>query len=61
MATFLLHVLHFRHNLPGMSARIEVICVEAGLQFGTLLPTVSGEDVFVVFEIVVVVFVEVFL
>lgn len=61
MATFLLHILHLGHDFPGMSTWVEVICVETGLQFGTLLPTMSGEDVFVVFEIVVVELVKMFL
>lgn len=56
--TFLLHILHFRDDLSGMSTRIEMIGVEARFQFATLLSTVSGENVFIVFEIVMVVFVE---
>lgn len=51
-------VHEFGDDLSGMAGRVEMVCVYAGLLLGALLAAVTGEDVFVVFEVVVVIFVE---
>lgn len=45
-------------NLSGMSRWIEVVSVFAYFLFGALFAAVAGEDVLVVVEVVVVVFVK---
>lgn len=53
-----LRVLQLRDDLSGMSGRVEVVGVHAGLLLAALLAAVPGEDVLVVVEVVVVVLVK---
>lgn len=51
-------ILMLRDYLPGVAARVESVCVFAGFFFATLLSAVTGIEVLVLIEVVVLVLVE---